>query len=116
MRLFNDVLKVGAQADDIKRMFRLGRRGERDRPLLIEFRNRQIKNLVMEWLGNLRDASDEFRGLSVTHDITRVEREQCKECVQEAKEHARQDVSGDWRYVVRVNPGQMQVLRLRKTY
>jgi len=51
MRLLNHVLKVEAQGDDIKRMFRLGRRSERDRPLLIEFRNRQIKNLVMEWLG-----------------------------------------------------------------
>jgi len=53
---------VGVQADDIKRMFRLGRRSERDRSILIEFRNRQIKNLVMECLGSLRDASEEFRG------------------------------------------------------
>jgi len=116
MRLFNDVQKVGVQAADIKRLFRLGRHSERDRPLLIEFRNRQIKNLVMECLGSLQDASEEFRGLSVTHDMTRAEREQCKECVQEAKECARQDVLGEWRYVVRGNPGLMQVIRLRKTY
>ena len=48
----------------------------------------------MEWLGSLRDASEEFRGLSVTHDMTRAEREQCKECMQEAKERTRQDASG----------------------
>jgi len=49
----------------------------------------------MECLGSLWDASEEFRGLSVTHAMTRAERQQCKECVQEAKEHARQDVSGE---------------------
>jgi len=71
MRLFNDVQKVGVQADDIKRMFRLGRRCERDRPLLIEFRNRQIKNLVMECLGSLQDALNNLEVCVTRHDSSR---------------------------------------------
>jgi len=103
MRLFNDVQKVGVQAADIKRLFRLGRRSERDRPLLIEFRNRQIKNLVMECLGSLRGASEEFRGLNL-----------------EQKDNSAKNVFRKHKSMpnktFRGNPGQMQVIRLRKTY
>jgi len=89
-------------------MFRLGSRGEHVRPLLIEFKSRQEKNRVMESAGRLWRAPEKFKGISVTHDMTVAEREQCKEAVAEAKAKTAAETSGEWKFVVRGPPGEMK--------
>jgi len=76
-------------------MLRLGMRGDHARPLLIEFKSRQTKALVMEFVGRLRGVQGKFKGVSLTHDMTQAEREQCKEAVAEAKAKAAADTSGE---------------------
>jgi len=67
------------------------------RPLLVEFSSGMHKNAVMESLGKLREAPDVYRRVSVSHDLSRAEREHCKRLVQNAKEQQEQD-SGEFIY------------------
>jgi len=59
----------------------------------------------MESAGRLRGAPDKFKGISVTHDMTLAEREQCKQTVAEAKAKTADDTSGEWKFLVRGPPG-----------
>ena len=113
--LLNSVLKVGYEEGDIKKIIRLGlRESGRKRPMLIEFAANTTKNLVMENANKLRNAKDDFVGVSISHDMTKKERQICRELAKEAKEKQLKDDSGDWVYRVRGPPGQMKVMKLRK--
>jgi len=92
MELCKDVLKMGNIEDGIKKVFRLGKRtpsNAESRPMLVEFRSIIIKNQVMESLGLLKEADDRYRNVTLSHDMTKNEREQCKETVKAAKEKAK---------------------------
>ena len=56
MELFSKVLTVPMQEDDIKKFARLVKLDERlkERPVLIELKDRILKNTVMESVGKLR--------------------------------------------------------------
>lgn len=114
--LMNSVLKIGYENEDIKKIIRLGKRGENNskRPMLVEFRNLHVKNLVMESAYKVGKAKDKFKGIVISQDMTKREREQCKQMVEEAKIKQVNDDSGLWNYKVRGPPGQMKVLRLKK--
>ena len=97
-------------------MFRLGKRDDTNpnvRPLLIQFRERVTKNRVMESLFKLKSASDLYKNVSVTHDLTRSERDACKALIEEAKIKQSEE-TGEYLWRVRGLPGQMRVIRLRK--
>ena len=51
----------------------------------------------MESLGKLREAPDVYRCVSVSHGLSRAEREHCKRLVQNAKEQQEQD-TGEFIY------------------
>lgn len=113
--LVKDVLEIECNDDVILNVIRLGKREPtRVRPLLVVFKDAGIKNEVMEALGKLAEAEDKFRMLSVSHDLTQKEREECKELVEEARHKQQQDNSGEWVYRVRGQPGDMKVVKLRK--
>ena len=97
MYLINEVLKVPCEDKDIKRVFRLGKLtgGEKQRPLLIEFRDGTTKNKVLENLSRLRNADEQLKQISVTHDMTESEREQCRELVKECREKQNKEESGE---------------------
>ena len=113
VELINDVLEVEFSEADLKRVFRLGKPGDNTRPLLIEFKERVLKNRVMESLSKLRRAEDKFKNISVTHDLTRQERAEVKELVEQAKLKQQQE-QGEWLWRVRGNPGLMKVVRIPK--
>jgi len=116
IQLINEVLEVPCEDKDIRRVFRLGKLtgGEKQRPILIEFRDGTMKNKVLENLSKLRNADEQLRQISVTHDMTESEREQCRELVKECKEKQKKEESGEWKYQVRGLPGDMRIVRLRK--
>ena len=86
MQLLND-LNVGIIEEDVKKIMRLGRFGasESSRPIMIQFGNRNVKNLVMESLYKIKHLDSKFKSVIVTHDLTKKEREECNELVEEAK-------------------------------
>jgi hypothetical protein len=113
--LINEVLQVPCEdKTDIKNVYRLGKEGDKERPLLIEFGDGTLKNRVMESLSKLRNAEEKHKRISVTHDMTQTEREQCRELVKQSKEKQQADESGEWLYKVRGLPGDMRIVKLKK--
>ena len=62
----------------------------------------------------MKSAPDNLKSMIVTHDLTQNERDQCKKLVQEARERAENDLSGEWVYRVRGSPGKMRIVRWRR--
>ena len=101
---------------DIKRVNRLGRykEGERERPVLVEFRDATIKNRMLESLSKLRGAEDKFKRILITHGMTRTEREQCRRLVEQCREKQNGETSGNRLYRVKRVPGDMRIVRLKR--
>jgi hypothetical protein len=116
LELFRDVLKVNCEGKDIRKMFRMGKTNEsnKTRPLLVEFRDRAIKNEVMESLGKLRAAEDKYTRISVAHDMTEGERQRCRSLVKESKEKQNKEETGEWIYKVKGWPGSMKIVKIKK--
>jgi len=78
---------------DFKSIFRLGKfEIGKVRPILIQVREKTLKNRIMESLFKLRGASEKFKNISVTHDLTQKERAECKALVEEAKKKQSEEV------------------------
>ena len=115
LQLFNNCLSVGMAEEDLLHVFRLGRReGTDDRPLMVQLASYTYKNLIMQSLYKLKHAEQKFRGIILAHDMTMLEREECKKLVAETKRLAQQDTSGEYLYRVRGNPGQMRVVKIKR--
>ena len=113
LQLFNTVLEIDILETEFK-FFRLGKRDNDNRPLMIQFREKTQKNRVMESLHKLRNAESKFKNISVTHDLTINERAECKSLLAEAKQKQTQE-SGEYLWRVRGLPGQLKLVKLRKT-
>ena len=110
--LFDEVLQIGYEDGFIKKIIRLGKREKGVvRPMLVEL-SENIKNLVMENAGKLGKAKGKYKGITLSHDMTKKEREQCKELLQEAK--VKNEDSGDYIFKVRGLPGAMKLIKLKK--
>ena len=117
LETFNKILNIHIVTGDIKKLFRLGKRdsqSDKGRPLLIQFRDRILKNMIMESLSRLKDADEKFNKLIFAHDLTKNEREECKNLVAEAKVKELQDPSGEHIYRVRGAPGSYRIVKIRK--
>jgi len=80
------VLRVGYEKSDIVKVVRLGRYEDaKKRPLMIEFSNGHVNNIVIENVTKFGSAKDHFNGITISHDMTIKEREQCRELMEEAK-------------------------------
>lgn len=116
LELFKEGLDVEVKDDEIKSLFRLGKfdqNAQGPRPLLVQFRDKSVKNHIMESLSNLRNADDKYKNLSISHDLTKTERDECKNLVEQAKKKQSEE-QGEYLYRVRGPPGNMKVVRIRK--
>ena len=111
-------LNMGLTDEDIKKVVRLGKKGQatEPRPLLLQFGSRLAKNYTMESLYKIPHMESKFKNVIVAHDMTKKEREDCKELVQEAKQKTLDDRSGEWVFVVRGPPGQMRIIQKRRNH
>ena len=112
LELLNNVLEVEAQESEFK-FFRLGKKEQNNRPLMVQCREKTLKNRVMESLHKLRTAELKFKNISVTHDLTINERAECKSLLEEAKNKQIHE-SGEYLWRVRGLPGQLKLVKLRK--
>src|SRR6267154_2086180 len=115
--LFNEVMELGVQEEDLKSVFRLGKwdsNNSTNRPLVVQFREKETKNRVMVSLSKLKSAPDKFKNLSITHDMTKTERSECKRLVEEVKKKESEDQRGEFVWRVRGPPGQLKLIRFRK--
>ena len=112
--LVQDNLGIEGSEEEFENVIRLGKRDDNIcRPVLVQFKTMGIKNLVMESLGKLSNAEERFKRISITHDMTQKEREECKKMVEEANK--RQQVeSGEFVFRVRGLPGDLKIVKLKK--
>ena len=82
----------------------------------IQFRDRVLKNMIMESVGKLKQADEKFKRIIFTHDMTTEDREEYKRLVAEAKDKESDELSGEYIYRVKVAPGSFRVLKIRKRY
>ena len=98
LELFNKILRVPIKEEDVKKFVRLGKMNSvqerKPRPFLIQFRDRVLKNMIMESLGKLKDADEIFKKIIFTHVMTMEDREEYKRLVNEAKAKQGDDLSG----------------------
>ena len=111
--LFNRCLNAGVAEEDIVKVFRLGKRSERARPVLLQLASYTQKNLIMESLYKLKNAEIKFKQVIIVHDMTKAERQECKKMVDEAKSRTDADPSGEFQYKVRGMPGHMRIVKLK---
>ena len=117
LTMFNKILKVDVREENIKRFIRLGKYSnsqEGNRPILIQFSDRIIKNMIMESLSKLKDSDEIFRKIIVAHDLTKEDREACKKLVIEAREKQQSDTSGEYMYRVHGTPGNLKIVKIKK--
>ena len=88
---------VGFITEDMKNVYHLGARqaGTRPRPILVQFANRHIKNLIMESLYKIKSLAMKFKNIVVAHDLTKKQKLECKELVAQAKLRSENE-SGDF--------------------
>jgi hypothetical protein len=113
IQLANEALELDMAEDDIKSAIRLGKKGDVHRPLLVQFREKSSKNRLMESLFKLKDSDEKFKNISITHDMTKQERSDCKALVEQAKQKQSEE-KGEYLYRVRGLPGAMKVIRMHK--
>jgi uncharacterized protein YlaN (UPF0358 family) len=114
MELCSEALGIETEVIDFKSIFRLGRfETGKVRPLLIQIRERTLKNQIMESLHKLRGADDKFKNISITHDLTQKERVECKALIEEAKKKQTEE-AGEYIWRVRGLPGQLKLTKLKK--
>ena len=115
MDLLKGILEVEVREEDIVKVFRLGKKKEngQQRPILIQLRERGTKNRIMETLYKLKSAEDKFRNISISHDLTQLERTECKALVEEAKKKQSEE-QGEYIWRVRGLPGQLKVIKIHK--
>ena len=111
-----NALSTGVDDEDIKKMLRLGRKGDtgKPRPLLVQLGCRLAKSLIMDSLFRLKNIDAKFKGITVSHDMTKNERDECKKLVDETKQKENRDISGEWIYRVRGLPGQIRIISIKK--
>ena len=110
-------VELGVEESEISNIVRLGKRSDditKPRPMKVMFDSEKSKKGFMCKLGNLANAQDNFKKISVSHDMTKEEREQNKKKVQEAKNLNREHPSEEWVYRVRGLPGMKKVMRVKK--
>ena len=112
-----DAVDSGLADEDIVKAFRLGKRqpNAAPRPLLLQLGSRMAKSLLMNVAYKLKDCPAKFRNVVIAHDMTVKERQECRELVDKAKEKTEEDTSGNWVYKVRGPPGQLKIVRFRRT-
>ena len=111
------VFDMKVEAADIEKMYRLGRWVEgQSRPLLVAFKNYEMKEEIMTNLRKLKHSVEKFIGIGISHDLHPQEREDRKKMIQEAiAEHDNLggDGSENYRFIV-VGQGQRRRVVKRK--
>jgi hypothetical protein len=96
--------EIGCDEIDFSEATRLGKKENNDsiRPLRFTVQNEDAKSTIMSSLKNLKDASEELKQRTVTHDLTQAQREERKAMLAELET---KEVEEGYRFTVRSHPG-----------
>ena len=113
LHIFQTVTKEGIVKDDISNFFRLGKKDGSIRPLLIKFKTKTIRNMIMDNLSNFGNLDGIFKNILIGYDLTSNQREECKKLSIAGKEKENSE-NGEFIYRVRGKPGNFRLVKLRK--
>ena len=90
---------------------RLGKKEpNRNRPLLVALPTIMDKREFMASLYKLKHASEGFNSLSITHDLTKEERQERRNLVREAKRKQEEETSNPREFRIRGPPGNLRIV------
>ena len=84
------------------------------RPVKVVFENSFDKRKFMSKLYLLKDSEQKFKNVSISHDLTEVERETVKSLLKEAEDKTQQELTKNYIWKVRGAPGNMKLVRFKK--
>ena len=112
-RIFPGYSEVNLGEDHVGKVIHLGKYEEtKKRPLLISIETEEKRKELFQNLHMLRKAPD---NISVTHDLTKKQREELKELMKEAKKKEENDQLGNYMYRVRSPPWGWFIKKINKT-
>ena len=106
-------LEVPYNPVEIVRLGNYDKDSDKVRPIKLVFENATAQSEVMSNTSKLRGASEKLNKISVQYDMSREERDQCREQVIRAKQLTKNSTTHYYRVVGR--PGNMSVKDYRKT-
>jgi len=113
MHVLKTVTNEKIDSTDINNYFRLGKKDGSNRPLLVKFKTKTNKNLIMDNLTNFNKLEGIFKGIGIGHDLTKEQREECKKLADIGKEKENLE-KGEFIYRVRGSPGNFRLVKIRK--
>ena len=86
----------------------------KSRPMKVTFANTDVKKSCMKQLSKLKDVdeSSPFKNISISHDMTKNERDQSKAMLEETKRLNTEEKSGKRRHIVRGPPWARKIIRV----
>ena len=115
-KLFGETLRVDLNDLNIDKIIRMGAINEqatRPRPLLIGFDSESDMYKVLKSTYRLK-GQEEYKGVTLEHDMTKAQRRTQKELSEEAKKREESDQSGNFIYRVRGRLGRRRVVKIPK--
>jgi len=117
--LLDCVINLQVNEQDIEKMYRLGRWSEdRTRPLLVSFKNIDMKEDIITNLRNLKHTVDKFKNIGISQDLHPKERQEIKDMIEDAKkEHSANstDLVENYRFIVVGKEPRKKVIKIQKT-
>jgi protein-tyrosine-phosphatase len=109
----NKALNVKVVPADIIKATSIGTKKEDgDRPVLIQLARYNIKPQIFKNVQKL--PKSDYKEVSIVHDMTKIEREQNKKMVTEAKKRTSEDKSGEYVYRVVGPPWARKIKQVAK--
>ena len=111
--LFNQLTKNELEIQGIEpvKLMRLGKKEpNQNRPLLVALPTIIDKREFMASLYKLKNASEGFNSLSITHDLTKEERQERRNLVREAKRKQEEETSNPREFRIRGPPGNLRIV------
>ena len=113
--LCKNICKIKFNETDISRIIRLGKAAEdKERPLLITINEEIKKKEIFRNLNKIRDAGSPFNKVTITHDMTKKQKEELKIKMETAKEMEQKDNPDEYMYRVRGPPWNWYIKRIQK--
>ena len=113
--LCKNICKIKFNENDISKIIRLGKVTEdKERPLLITISEEIKKREIFRNLNKIRDAGSPFNKVTITHDMTKKQKEELKIKIETAKEMEQKDNSDEYMYRVRGPPWNWYIKRIQK--
>jgi len=119
LNLLDGVFNLELQQNDIEKIYRLGSWSEGNyRPLLVSFKNLDMKEDIMSNVRNLKNPIEKFRGIGISQDLPPKERKEIKRILDDSKQRHIADCDEDvenFRFIVVGKGDRRRVIKIKKT-